>query len=500
MNGCQESLKTFCGTPQYFAPEVLKRRSTVAGRGRYGKPADMWSLGVILYVLLSGTQPFNVDLNDAISVEGQPDDDFLGVNFPNENWEGISEAARDLIRRLLLVDSNRRCNVQQACDHEWMLIDDGDTHIHPLHDPLVKEVRKSTSPAEQDGKAGNEVDLMSRLSVDDSCKNLYPSPQRNDSPQNNGSPSMAVDQIIASNAMDESCPDERCHSILAAEVHVRSPTETAPVSTHNIEVDNMGDVSMQADQAELNETWSATPTLEATNNEEAAKHRETDFNAENPSVDERDNGTVSNGISIAVKYPRNLLSFCTPSDKSREFLKKKVESVDNSNHFPNRENGKSWMRQEKENLKESNVSFSPDTREKPSSYQTTLFDTLTTPPTSNRNPARVSDFPNDREIKPVLEEDDVISFSSGRIESIASFSSASVGNSKSCPHEIREPCEKPSKKRKATVVDAELQGPVKKIDDTATVNKRIKKKQPKNHSTPVKRQTTLSSWFTKCAD
>jgi serine/threonine protein kinase len=44
---------------QYFAPEVLKRRNTVLGAGRYGKAADMWSLGIILYVLLSGTHPFH---------------------------------------------------------------------------------------------------------------------------------------------------------------------------------------------------------------------------------------------------------------------------------------------------------------------------------------------------------------------------------------------------------------------------------------------------------
>ena len=54
----EAACKTYCGTPQYFAPEVLERQHTVKGTGRYGPEADMWSVGVVLYVLLSGAPPF----------------------------------------------------------------------------------------------------------------------------------------------------------------------------------------------------------------------------------------------------------------------------------------------------------------------------------------------------------------------------------------------------------------------------------------------------------
>ena len=105
-------MKTFCGTPQYFAPEVLQRRNTTKGNGTYSLAADMWSIGVIMFVLLEGNYPFNENnLSQQIAA--------AQYSFAAPVWRGVSDEAKGLIRSLLVTDPAVRLTAKQALDHVW---------------------------------------------------------------------------------------------------------------------------------------------------------------------------------------------------------------------------------------------------------------------------------------------------------------------------------------------------------------------------------------------
>ncbi|KAH0554591.1 hypothetical protein KQX54_011719 [Cotesia glomerata] len=105
----RKKLQVLFGTPEFVAPEVVNF-------DQIGYGTDMWSIGVICYVLLSGLSPFMGDTD----VETMANVTIAKYDFDHEAFNNISEDAKDFIRRLLVKDKEKRPSAVQLQEHRWL--------------------------------------------------------------------------------------------------------------------------------------------------------------------------------------------------------------------------------------------------------------------------------------------------------------------------------------------------------------------------------------------
>nr|VDD19016.1 unnamed protein product [Brassica oleracea] len=121
--------KDIVGSAYYIAPEVLKRK--------YGPEADIWSIGVMLYILLCGVPPFWAESENGIFnaiLKGH-------VDFSSDPWPSLSPQAKDLVKKMLNSDPKQRLTAAQVLNHPWIK-EDGEAPDVPLDNAVMSRLKQ----------------------------------------------------------------------------------------------------------------------------------------------------------------------------------------------------------------------------------------------------------------------------------------------------------------------------------------------------------------------
>ncbi|MGH0146025.1 UNVERIFIED_CONTAM: hypothetical protein FKN15_007627 [Acipenser sinensis] len=139
-------MKTTCGTPEYIAPEILVRKP-------YTNAVDMWALGVISYILLSGTMPFEDDNRTRLYrqiLKGK-------YSYSGEPWPSVSNLAKDFVDRVVTIDPNERMTAGQALKHPWIVTMAASSSMKNLHRSISQNLLKRASSRCQSTKSAQST-------------------------------------------------------------------------------------------------------------------------------------------------------------------------------------------------------------------------------------------------------------------------------------------------------------------------------------------------------
>ncbi|XP_053449218.1 serine/threonine-protein kinase SIK3 isoform X3 [Nycticebus coucang] len=141
-------LKTWCGSPPYAAPELFE------GKEYDGPKVDIWSLGVVLYVLVCGALPFDGSTLQNLRAR------VLSGKFRIPFF--MSTECEHLIRHMLVLDPNKRLSMEQICRHKWMKLGDTD----PNFDRLIAECQQLKEDRQSDALNEDVLLAMEDMGLD----------------------------------------------------------------------------------------------------------------------------------------------------------------------------------------------------------------------------------------------------------------------------------------------------------------------------------------------
>ncbi|XP_069753529.1 serine/threonine-protein kinase 33 isoform X1 [Narcine bancroftii] len=142
--GSDKMLQATCGTPLYMAPEVLSAH-------QYTQQCDTWSIGVIMYTLLSGVPPFVASSEEKLAElinRGE-------LRFDNSVLQEISDAAKDVLSRLLKVDPAHRITANELLDNPWVTGDTTAIQRPPNVLEMMKQWKDNLDGDEEEGSNSN---------------------------------------------------------------------------------------------------------------------------------------------------------------------------------------------------------------------------------------------------------------------------------------------------------------------------------------------------------
>jgi serine/threonine protein kinase len=120
--GVDDPMMQPCGSPGYVAPEIVADPPV-----GYDNAVDVWSIGVITYILLCGYPPFQADDQDELFDQIRQGD----YGFDPEDWQDVSDEGKDFIEKILVVDPKKRATAFELQTHPWMSAEVGNQNISP---------------------------------------------------------------------------------------------------------------------------------------------------------------------------------------------------------------------------------------------------------------------------------------------------------------------------------------------------------------------------------